>query len=302
MESLEITIEGIHFGNPIVVASGPAGFGPEFFKCVEAKDLGAFTTKTVTPFPKNGNPPPRLVYVKEGLLNSIGLQNPGVDEFVSRIAPTLPQETVRIISIGGENAEDFVKVAKKVEKFADMIEVNLSCPNVRNGGVISSDAVLSSEILTACKEVVSNPLIAKISPDLDVVAQSENALKSGVKFVNVGNSLQGAKFDVERGLPFLKRVVGGLSGPAFMPILLWKVYQVKSAIPDLHVIGLGGVSRPTDVIEYAIAGASLVSVGSYAMNDPKKIHDLVTGVKNFLNERGLTFSEIVAASQKGGYR
>ncbi len=295
-------LEGVHFKNPIIVASGPAGFGDEFFKHVDAAKIGGFTSKTVTPQRKEGNPPLRLVYLKAGLLNSIGLQNPGVNEFVEKIAPIIPRETVRIVSVGGEKVEDFVEVSKKVEPFADIIEVNLSCPNVRNGGVISSDEALSKEILTACRESVSKPIIAKLSPDLDVIAQSEVALKSGVKIVNIGNSLQGAKFNVERGLPFLKRVVGGLSGPAFLPVLLWKVYQVKSTFgEELNIVGLGGVSSAYDVIEYAIAGASLVSVGSYIMNAPEKIEELTADVKRFLAERHLTFQEIVGVALKGGY-
>ncbi len=302
MEKLKIEVAGIEFKNPIVIASGPAGFGDEFFKYVSPSTIGGFTTKTVTPQPKDGNPPPRLVYTKGGLLNSIGLQNPGVDTFVREVAPNLPKETVRIISIGGENAQDFLEVGQKVEEFADMIEINLSCPNVREGGTISSNEKLSSEILFACSHSLSKPLIAKLSPDGDILKQAEVALKNGIKIVNVGNSLQGAKFNINDGKPFLKRVVGGLSGPALLPITLWKVYQVKAMFPQLEIIGLGGVNNPKDVLECAIAGASLVSMGTHAMIDPEGIDDFILKTEKLLEERKVSFKELVGCSHRGGYR
>lgn len=302
MDTLKITVEGVEFKNPIVIASGPAGFGDEFFKYVSPKEIGAFTTKTVTPQAKDGNAPPRIVYVKNGLLNSIGLQNPGVDEFASKIAPTLPKETVRIISIGGEMPDDFSKSIAKTEEFAEMMEINLSCPNVRSGGIIASDEVLTEEILLACRKSTQKPLIAKLSPDLDVIEQSRIAIENGIKIVNIGNSIQGAKFNVNTGRAFLRRVGGGLSGPAFLPIILWKVYQVKEAFPSLKVIGLGGVSRPEDVIEYAIAGASLVGIGSEAMTNPIGIPRLVSELRKFLKSRKMKFEDFVGISHRGGFK
>ncbi len=301
MDTLKTIVEGVEFKNPIVIASGPAGFGDEFFKYVSPKEIGAFTTKTVTSQAKDGNPPPRIVYVKDGLLNSIGLQNPGVDEFASKIAPNLPKGIVKIISIGGETPDDFSKSITKTEKFADMMEINLSCPNVRLGGIIASDGILTKEILFVCRKSTQKPLIAKLSPDLDVVEQSKIAVESGIKIVNIGNSIQGAKFNLNTGRAFLGRVGGGLSGPAFLPIILWKVYQVKEMFPSLQIIGLGGVSRPEDIIEYAIAGASLVGIGSEAMTNPMGISKLVDGVREFLKGRKMKFEDFVGISHKGGF-
>jgi dihydroorotate dehydrogenase (NAD+) catalytic subunit len=301
LESLKIKVGDIDFKNSIVIASGPAGFGEEFFKYVSPSSIGAFTTKTVTPKPKDGNPPPRIVYAKDGLLNSIGLQNPGVDAFVRDVAPYLPKETVRIISIGGESVEDFVEVGKKVEEFSDMIEINLSCPNVREGGTIASNEKLSAEILSACSSSLNKPLIAKLSPDGDILKQARVAVENDIKIVNIGNSLQGAKFNIDNGKPFLKRVVGGLSGPALLPITLWKIYQVKSRFPQLDIIGLGGVNDPKDVLECAIAGASLVSIGTYAMANPQKIEEFVKETERLLKERNVSFEELVASAHKGGY-
>ncbi len=302
MDRLKITVEGIEFKNPIVIASGPAGFGDELFKYLSPKEVGAFTTKTVTPQAKDGNPPPRVVYVKNGLLNSIGLQNPGVDEFTSKIAPILPKGTVKIISVGGETPDDFSKSIAKTEMFADMLEINLSCPNVRSSGIIASDKTLTREILLACHSSTQKPLIAKLSPDLNVVEQSRTVVESGIKMVNVGNSIQGAKFNVNTGRAFLRRVGGGLSGPAFLPIILWKVYQVKEAFPNLHIIGLGGVSQPKDVMEYAIAGASLVGIGSEAMTNPMGIPNLIDGIRKLLEDRKMKFEDFVGISHKGGFR
>ncbi len=298
---LSIEIEGIHFKNPIVTASGPLGFGDEFFKYTSSDTIGGFTSKTVTPYPITGNIPPRLVYLQNGLLNSIGLQNPGVDFFIQKIAPSLPQTCVRIISVGGESPEDFANVTKKVEKFADMIEVNLSCPNV-GGSVIASDSKLTKEILSACKMTTKKPLIAKLSLDLDTVWQSQIAMESGIKIVNIGNSIQGARFNVKTGKPFLKNVRGGLSGPAFMPIALWKVYQVKQAFPELTIIGLGGVEKAEDVVEYIVAGASLIEIGTQAMIDPKSIQKIIEDLKKILEALKLDIKEIIGASHRGGFR
>jgi len=298
---LSIEIEGIHFKNPIVTASGPLGFGDEFFKYISPSVIGGFTSKTVTPKPITGNMPPRLVYIQNGLLNSIGLQNPGVDLFIQKTAPFLSEKCVRIISVGGENPQDFADVTKKVEKFADMIEVNLSCPNV-GGKVIASDSQLTKEILSGCKAMTKKPLIAKLSLDLDTVRQSQIAIDSGIKIVNIGNSIQGARFNFKTGKPFLKNVKGGLSGPAFMPIALWKVYQVKEAFEDLTVIGLGGVTKAEDVMEYAIAGASIVEIGTQAMIDPKSIQKIIEDLKNMLEALKLDFKEVVNVSHRGGFR
>lgn len=301
MDNLKITIKGVEFRNPIIIASGPVGFGEEFFKYVSPSEIGGFTTKTITLFPKEGNKPPRIVYVKNGLLNSIGLQNPGIDFFESEIAPKLPNSTKKIISIAGESPDDFSNLTRRVEKFCDMLEINLSCPNVHSKGVIASDSKLSKDIISACREVTSKPIIAKISPDLNVVEQSRVAVESGADIINVANSLQGAKFNVETGRPFLRKINGGLSGPAFMPIILWKVYQVKEAFPDLPIIGLGGVTRPIDIVEYAIAGASLIGVGAEAMINPKGIPFLVNGIDEFLKHKEMKFEDIVGIAHKGGF-
>ncbi len=302
MDNLKITVKGVEFRNPIIIASGPAGFGEEFFKYVLPSEIGGFTTKTVTLLPKEGNKPPRIVYVKNGLLNSIGLQNPGIDVFESKIAPKLPDNTKKIISIAGESPDDFSNLTQRIERFCDMLEINLSCPNVHANSVIAADSKLSRDIIFACRKLTNKPIIVKISPDLNVVEQSRVAVESGADIINVANSLQGAKFNVETGQPFLRKVNGGLSGPAFMPIILWKVYQVKEAFPDLPIIGLGGVTCPKDIIEYAIAGASLIGIGAEAMINPKGISALAKGVSGFLKRKNLNFEEIVGIAHKGGLK
>ncbi len=299
---MKIKIKGVEFRNPIIIASGPAGFGEEFFKYVLPSEIGGFTTKTVTLSPKEGNAPPRIVYVKDGILNSIGLQNPGIEAFESKVVPNLPNGTTRIISIGGDSPNDFSELARRIESFCDMLEINLSCPNVHSHDVIAADEELSKDIVTACRESTNKPIIVKISPDLDVVEQSRVVVESGADIVNIANSLRGAKFNVETGQAFLKRISGGVSGPAFMPIILWKVYQVKEAFPSLPIIGLGGVTCSRDVVEYAIAGASLVGIGTEAMINPTGIPKIVKGIAEFLEQKNVNFKDVVGISHKGGFK
>ncbi len=298
---LSVRVKGIKFKNPVIIASGPAGFGKEFFEYVSPSKIGAFTTKTVTPRPIEGNIPPRLFYTEGGLLNSIGLQNPGLELFISDFAPYLPKECVKIISIGGENPDDFSEMIEGVEKFADMIEINLSCPNV-SSGTISSDSVLSGEVISACRSATKKPLIAKLSPGDDVISQAKVAIDSGADILNVGNSIQGARFNIETGRPILKKVRGGLSGPALMPVILWNVYRIKEAFPDVPVIGLGGVRKAEDIIEYVMAGATLVGIGTQAMIDPESTGYIIDGVEKILNKKGINFENIIGISLRGGFR
>lgn len=297
---LSVKVDGIEFKSPLITASGPLGFGDEFFKYVSPKVIGGFTTKTVTLNPIQGNTPPRIVYLENALLNSIGLQNPGLEKFKS-MASILPTECVRIISVGGERPQDFAKVTSEIQELADMIEVNLSCPNV-GGKTISSDFELTREVLISCKESTKKPLIAKISPDIDPIAQAKIAVDVGVRIVNIGNSIQGARFNLKTGRPFLKGVKGGLSGPAFMPIILWKVYQVKDYFPHLLIIGLGGVRSALDVIEYAIAGASLVGIGTHLMINPRHALKIVEDLEIKLGEMKMNFRDLVGISHRGGFR
>ncbi len=300
MGVLNVTVKGVGFSNPIIIASGPGGFGEEFFKYINPSEIGGFTAKTVTPKPKPGNRSPRIAYVRDGLMNSIGLQNPGVERFVAEFARSIPEETVRITSIGGETPEDFAMMAKAVDGFSEMVEVNLSCPNVNSGEVVAADPKLSSEIISACRVSTAKPLIAKLSPDVDVVSQAKTVTEAGADIVNVANSIQGARFNVNTGKPFLKNVRGGLSGPAFMPVILWKVYRVREAFPDLPIIGLGGVTRAEDAIEYAIAGASLVGIGTEAMINPSGIRKITEDLGRYLEDKNLRFEEIIGAAHRGG--
>ncbi len=297
---LSVIVEGVKFKNPVVTASGPLGFGDEFFKYVYAGKIGGFTTKTVTPKPIQGNIPPRILYLENGLLNSIGLQNPGIEKF-KEIAASLPRECVRIISAGGEKPEDFSEVTRVVDEFADMIEINLSCPNV-GGKTIASDFELTKSVLAACRQTTKKPLIAKISPDIDPIIQSQIAIDAGVKIVNIGNSIQGMRINLKTGRPFFKGIKGGLSGPAFMPLMLWKVYQVKEAFPDLSIIGLGGVRNASDIIEYAMAGSSLVGVGTQFMINPSSAVKIVDDLQKKVDGLKMNFADLIGISHRGGFR
>ncbi|MCD6238398.1 MAG: dihydroorotate dehydrogenase [Thermotogae bacterium] len=288
MVDMSIELFGLRFKNSVVLASGPAGNGKEAMEVFDLARLGGFTTKTVTWKPERGNPPPRLVEIYGGVLNSIGLENGGFEYFVDKELPLLRDiNTIKIVSVGGETIEEFARMVEILNDipYVDIIELNLSCPNVESGGVLfGKTSLLVRKICERCKKVSSKkPLIIKLSPDVtDIVEIASEAVKGGIDGFTLINSVQGMKINIEMGTPYFVRAVGGMSGPCIKPIGIWNVYQVRRAFPDIPIIGVGGIMSGEDAIEYIMAGANVIGIGFGAMVDFDLPYRVIDGIEKFL--------------------
>lgn len=276
MAGLTVTVAGLQFASPVVIAAGPGGFGPELREGYDLSALGAFTAKTITPHARIGNPPPRLVDTGFGLINSIGLQNPGIAAFLDTVYPGLmPFPTHLFLSIAGDTVDEFEAMALTlvhVDGF-DLLELNLSCPNVEAScGVIGADPQAVRDVVTAVRRAFPDrPIAAKLPfevPDVPgVVCACEQA---GADVLTLFNCPQAARFDVATGKPFLARVTGGFSGPALKPLTLAKLLAVRS-LTHLPIIGMGGAWTADDVLEFRCAGADLVGMGLHTLQDPAEV-------------------------------
>lgn len=272
---LRVSLAGIHLPNPILTASDCFASGKEAQRFVDIDTIGAVVVKSITRAPRNGLPTPRMVETPSGMLNAIGLQNPGVDAFIEHDLPFLRQYGARVIaSIAGDSAEDFRYVAGKLMTAgADTIvglEVNLSCPNVENRGLVFACQPESSHaVVRAVRHEVSVPVLAKLTSDVtSVVAIAQAVVDAGANGVTLINTLLGMAIDPETGRPELYNTFGGLSGPAIRPVALRNIYQVAQALPTLPILGCGGVQSATDVVQFLRAGATAVSVGTQQFVDP----------------------------------
>lgn len=267
----KVKIAGVEFKNPILTASGTYGFGWEYSRFYDIAVLGGICTKGVTREPRNGNPSPRIAETPSGMLNSVGLQNPGVDAFIEDDLPfLLEKDLVTIVNIAGSTEEDYLYVARKVsETDAHMIELNISCPNVKAGGMafgIDPKSVLA--ITKSVKKACTKPLIVKLSPNVsDIAANAKAAEDGGADAVSLINTVTGMAIDRFKRRPVLANVTGGLSGPCVKPIALRMVHEVYKKV-NIPIIGLGGIMTAADVIEFMIAGATAVEVGSANIFDP----------------------------------
>ncbi len=293
------------FRTPIVLASGPAGFGCDLARALDFRRIGALTTKTITHEPREGNPQPRIVDAPCGALNSIGLENPGVARFRSEVMPKIRAlPTARIVSIAGRSADEVGKVAGALEgePGVDWLELNLSCPNVRGETVADRpDAV--SEYVRAVRAASSRPLLAKLSAGGGLVALADAALRAGADGLTLVNAVRGLRIDVETGKALLARATGGLCGPAILPIALAAVYEARRAFPEAFLVGTGGVVTARDAVEMLCAGANLVGVGFGVMADPAAVFGLAEGLERWLDARGVAdVAEVVGAAHRGGWR
>ena len=286
MAGLTVAVAGLDFVSPVIIPAGPGGFGTELRERYDLTALGAFTAKTVTPHARIGNPPPRLVDTGFGLINSIGLQNPGIAAFLDTVYPTLlPFPTHLFLSIAGETVNEFEGMARTlagVEGF-DLLELNLSCPNVEAScGVIGANPQAVRDVVTAVRRAFPDrPVAAKLPfevPDMPGVVRA--CEQAGVDVLTLFNCPQAARFDVATGKPFLARVTGGFSGPALKPLTLAKLLAVRS-LTHLPIIGMGGAWTADDVLEFRCAGADLVGMGLHTLQDPAEVcaiaHQLATG-------------------------
>jgi len=295
---------GIEFPSPVVLASGPAGFGCELASAIAFQRLGALTTKTITLEPRCGNAQPRLVDCPAGALNSIGLENPGFDAFVERVYPKVADLPVRrFFSVAAASVADLCALlhrARALDGF-DAIELNLSCPNL-GGAIPGADAATVGEYVRSAVSEANLPLLVKLPGDSGNLVQScDRALTEGASGVTLINSVRGLRVDWMSGRPFLDRMYGGLSGSAILPIALARVFEVRRAFPDVLIVGTGGVNSLGSLLEMLMAGADLVGIGFGLMVDPELPQRLVDELELWMDERGVkAVDELVGTAQRGG--
>jgi dihydroorotate dehydrogenase (NAD+) catalytic subunit len=283
--------KGLALANPVMTASGTFGYGTEYSELVDIQKLGAIVCKGTTLLPREGNPQPRLLETSYGLLNSVGLENIGVDAVVKDKAPIWATWRVPVIvNIVGETVSEYVEVATRLEGVAGIsgVELNISCPNVPAGGLeFGVDPRLAAEVTTAVKAVSSLPIIVKLTPNVTDVVEIALAVEgAGADAVCLINTVKGAAIDINKDDKHLRAIRGGLSGPAIKPIALRMVYDVARAV-QVPVIGCGGVSCATDALELIVAGASAVQVGTVTLSNPHAALDVLGGIEDYMRERGI---------------
>lgn len=287
---LSVNIAGVEFKNPVTVASGTFGSGAEYGDFVDLSKLGAVTTKGVANVPWQGNPTPRIAETYGGMMNAVGLQNPGIDVFCSRDIPFLQQyDTNIIVNVCGKSEADYVEVVERLaEEAVDMLEINVSCPNVKEGGIAFGQNPKALEQITkAVKAKAKQPVIMKLSPNVtDITEMAKAAEAGGADALSLINTLTGMKIDINRRDFAIANKTGGLSGPAIKPVAVRMVYQVTHAV-GLPVIGMGGIMNYEDAIEFMMAGATVVSVGTANFHNPYTTIEIIDGIKQFMKEKGI---------------
>ena len=283
--NMKVNIAGVEFNNPVTVASGTFGSGMEYCEYVDLNKLGAVTTKGVANVPWPGNPTPRIAETYGGMINAIGLQNPGLDTFVKRDIPFLKQyDTKIIVNVCGKTEEDYVDAVEKLgEQPVDMLEINISCPNVKEGGIAfgqNPDALY--EITKAIKAKAKQPIVMKLSPNVtDITEMAKAAEAGGCDALSLINTITGMKIDIHRRKFVLANKTGGMSGPAIKPVAVRMVYQVSHAC-KLPIIGMGGILTGEDAIEMMMAGATMVSVGTANFHNPRATMEVLDGMKAYM--------------------
>ena len=283
--NMSVNIAGVELKNPVTVASGTFGSGMEYGEYVDLNRLGAVTTKGVANIPWPGNPTPRIAETYGGMMNAIGLQNPGLDTFVKRDIPFLKQyDTKIIVNVCGKSEADYVDAVEKLgEQPVDLLEINISCPNVKEGGIAFGQVPASAEAITkAVKKVAKQPVIMKLSPNVtDITEMAKAAEAGGCDALSLINTITGMKIDIHRRKFVLANKTGGMSGPAIKPVAVRMVYQVSHAC-KLPIIGMGGILTGEDAIEMMMAGATMVSVGTANFHNPRATMEVLDGMKAYM--------------------
>ena len=295
----KVKIAGVTFDNPVMVASGTFGSGEEFSEFVDLNRLGAVVTKGVANIPWPGNPTPRIAEVYGGMLNAIGLQNPGIDVFVSRDIPFLKKyDTKIIVNVCGKSTEDYCEVVERLaDQPVDMLEINISCPNVKEGGIAFGQDPKAVEAITReVKKHAKQPVIMKLSPNVtDITVMAKAAEAGGADALSLINTLTGMKIDVNKRAFAIANKTGGLSGPAVHPIAVRMVYQVANAV-NLPIIGMGGIQNTEDALELILAGATAVSVGTANFANPMVTMEIVDGIEQYMQMHGVAdINELIGA-------
>ena len=289
--NMKVNIAGVEWNNPITVASGTFGSGAEFAEFVDLNRLGAVTTKGVANIPWAGNPTPRVAETYGGMMNAVGLQNPGIELFCERDIPFLKQyDTKIIVNVCGKSTEDYCEVVERLaDEDVDMLEINISCPNVKEGGIaFGQNAKAAEEITKAVKKYAKQPIIMKLSPNVTDIAEMAKAVEAGgADAISLINTLTGMKIDINRRKFVLANKTGGVSGPAIHPIAVRMVYQAFHAV-KVPIIGMGGIANAEDAIEMILAGASAVSIGTVNFHNPSVTMEIVDGIQEYMKRYGFT--------------
>ena len=300
---LAVNIGGIKMKNPVTTASGTFGYGPEYAPYLDLNRLGAIVVKGTTLKPRQGNPTPRIVETPSGMLNAIGLQNPGVDYFIEKALPYLSNFNLPVIvNISGDTVEDYGLLAGKLDRATGVagLEVNISCPNVKKGGLqFGSDPESAAEVVRAVKSNTGLPVIVKLSPNVTSIASvAESVATAGADALSLINTLLGMAIDIKNRRPVLGNIMGGLSGPAVRPVAVRSVWQVYKAV-RLPIIGMGGIVTAEDAIEFILAGASAVAVGTANFVNPRATIDVLEGIEEYCIKNGYSdIIELVGAAHK----
>lgn len=285
-----VNLAGVTLKNPVMTASGTFGSGKEYSEFVDLNKLGAVVTKGVANVPWAGNETPRIVEVYGGMLNAIGLQNPGIEVFTKRDIPFLKQyDTKIIVNVCGKTTEDYIEVVEKLgDCDVDLLEINISCPNVKEGGIAFGQNAKNVEAITSTlKKYAKQPIIMKLSPNVtDITEMAKAAEAGGADVLSLINTLTGMKIDVNRRVFALANKTGGMSGPAVKPIAVRMVYQVANAV-KVPIIGMGGISNYEDALEFILAGATAVSVGTANFYNPTTTTDIVSGIEDYMKRNNI---------------
>jgi len=294
---------GLLLTNPVMTASGTFGYGTEYSHMFDIQKLGAIVCKGTTLEPRNGNPQPRLAETAGGLLNSIGLENIGINALIEEKAPIWASWHVPVIvNIAGETVGDYTRLASQLDGVAGIsgLEVNISCPNIKAGGAeFGANPDSAAEVTAAVRQATSLPVLVKLTPDTsDIAGVALAVAEAGADAISLINTLKGMAIDITKRSPLLGNITGGLSGPAIKPVALYMVYEVAGAV-DLPVIGCGGITTASDALEFIMAGASAIQVGTASFTDPRAPLDVLEGIEQFMKKEGIEdIAELIGVAQR----
>jgi len=304
LPNLTINLGKLKLKNPVLVASGTFGYGEEYAELINLDKLGGIITKAVTLKPKEGNSPPRLAETPSGLLNAIGLQNPGVEVFIREKMPFLRKFNTKIIvNIAGDKEGDYLRLAERLSRTEgiDALEVNISCPNVKKGGLaFGTDPEVIYLLVKRLRETTALPLIVKLTPNVTDIRESAGAAQeAGADILSLINTILGMAIDIDTQRPKLSNITGGLSGPAIRPIAVRMVWEVFQTV-DIPIIGMGGIMTPEDALEFILAGASTIAIGTANFIDPQTPLKVIEGIREYLIKKGMgDFKDLIGSLNPG---
>ena len=296
-KKMEVEVAGVRFKNPLIAASGTFGYGREYEKFYSLSNLGGISVKGTTDTPRMGNLSPRIAETPMGMLNSVGLENPGIDHFIENELPWLMQKNTTIIAnIAASTEELYAKIAQKLDKTdIHMVELNISCPNVKQGGAAFGTSAQSAfDVVSKVREKTKKPLMVKLSPNVTSISEIAKAVESaGADAVSLINTLLGMRIDIKTGRPILKNNVGGLSGPAIFPVAVRMVWEARKAV-KIPIVGGGGISSAKDAIEMMVAGASAFQIGTAIFTNPYSPLDILSGIEAWMDANNIqNINEII---------